>query len=260
MRAERRGSGARLEQRPELLTACAQPHQRSPPAPASPWAHPALLNGTAVMTGIAACVVEDMTYLLELALGAAALSVEALKSSPGAPLCWRCTRAVACRLRLRSWPTAAAAEPHAAARSCFSPPWCRLLRRGDSAKLHPGQAAVARTLRTLLQGSRLALRLDSIRSQLEGAEAEALRRHDVVCAGVSIQGCDGPGEVGGAWRGGGQRLACVPACCAVHLPAAACARLRLALRPFPRPAAAPARCAASRRGWGLRQRRSRRRG
>jgi phenylalanine ammonia-lyase len=42
----------------------------------------ALLNGTTVMTGIAAMVVDDASYLFRLALGALAMSVEALRSSP----------------------------------------------------------------------------------------------------------------------------------------------------------------------------------
>lgn len=37
------------------------------------------------MTGIAACVVADCWYLLELELGAAAMTAEALRSSPGGP-------------------------------------------------------------------------------------------------------------------------------------------------------------------------------
>jgi phenylalanine ammonia-lyase len=42
----------------------------------------ALLNGTTVMTGVAALVVEDSGYLFRLALGALAMAVEALQSSP----------------------------------------------------------------------------------------------------------------------------------------------------------------------------------
>ena len=42
----------------------------------------ALLNGTTVMTGVAAKVVDDAAYLFRVALGALAMSVEALKSSP----------------------------------------------------------------------------------------------------------------------------------------------------------------------------------
>lgn len=42
----------------------------------------ALLNGTTVMTGVAAMVVEDASYLFRLALGAVAMTVEALRSSP----------------------------------------------------------------------------------------------------------------------------------------------------------------------------------
>jgi phenylalanine ammonia-lyase len=42
----------------------------------------ALLNGTTVMTGIAAIVLDDAGYLFRLALGAIAMTVEALRSSP----------------------------------------------------------------------------------------------------------------------------------------------------------------------------------
>ena len=42
----------------------------------------ALLNGTTVMTGIAALVVDEATYLFHLSLGAIAMAVEALRSSP----------------------------------------------------------------------------------------------------------------------------------------------------------------------------------
>ena len=42
----------------------------------------ALLNGTTVMTGIAALVVAEAEYLFRLGLGAAAMAVEALRSSP----------------------------------------------------------------------------------------------------------------------------------------------------------------------------------
>jgi len=42
----------------------------------------ALLNGTTVMTGIAALVVDEATYLFRLALGGVAMAVEALRSSP----------------------------------------------------------------------------------------------------------------------------------------------------------------------------------
>jgi phenylalanine ammonia-lyase len=42
----------------------------------------ALLNGTTVMTGVAAIVVDDASYLFRLALGAIAMTVEALRSSP----------------------------------------------------------------------------------------------------------------------------------------------------------------------------------
>ena len=42
----------------------------------------ALLNGTTVMTGVAAMVVDDAAYLFRLALGAVAMTVEALRSSP----------------------------------------------------------------------------------------------------------------------------------------------------------------------------------
>lgn len=42
----------------------------------------ALLNGTTVMTGAATLVVEEATYLFRLSLGAVAMTVEALRSSP----------------------------------------------------------------------------------------------------------------------------------------------------------------------------------
>lgn len=42
----------------------------------------ALLNGTTVMTGAAALVVDEAAYLFRLSLGALAMSVEALRSSP----------------------------------------------------------------------------------------------------------------------------------------------------------------------------------
>ncbi|HWB97421.1 MAG TPA: aromatic amino acid ammonia-lyase, partial [Bryobacteraceae bacterium] len=42
----------------------------------------ALLNGTTVMTGVAAMVVDDASYLFRLALGAIAMAAEALGSSP----------------------------------------------------------------------------------------------------------------------------------------------------------------------------------
>jgi len=42
----------------------------------------ALLNGTTVMTGVAAIVIDDASYLFRLALGAIAMTVEALRSSP----------------------------------------------------------------------------------------------------------------------------------------------------------------------------------
>ncbi|HWB84903.1 MAG TPA: aromatic amino acid ammonia-lyase [Bryobacteraceae bacterium] len=42
----------------------------------------ALLNGTTVMTGVAAIVVDEVSYLFRLALGAVAMAVEALRSSP----------------------------------------------------------------------------------------------------------------------------------------------------------------------------------
>jgi len=42
----------------------------------------ALLNGTTVMTGVAAMVVDEAAYLFRLSLGALALCVEALRSSP----------------------------------------------------------------------------------------------------------------------------------------------------------------------------------
>src|SRR5579864_5479462 len=42
----------------------------------------ALLNGTTVMTGLASMVVDDAAYLFRLALGAIAMTVEALHSSP----------------------------------------------------------------------------------------------------------------------------------------------------------------------------------
>jgi phenylalanine ammonia-lyase len=42
----------------------------------------ALLNGTTVMTGVAAMVVDDASYLFRLSLGALAMAVEALGSSP----------------------------------------------------------------------------------------------------------------------------------------------------------------------------------
>ena len=42
----------------------------------------ALLNGTTVMTGVAAMVVDDASYLFRLGLGAVALTVEAMRSSP----------------------------------------------------------------------------------------------------------------------------------------------------------------------------------
>src|SRR5689334_14482298 len=42
----------------------------------------ALLNGTTVMTGVAAMVVDDAQYLFRLGLGAVAMTVEALRSSP----------------------------------------------------------------------------------------------------------------------------------------------------------------------------------
>jgi phenylalanine ammonia-lyase len=42
----------------------------------------ALLNGTTVMTGVAAIVVDEASYLFRLALGAVAMTVEALRSSP----------------------------------------------------------------------------------------------------------------------------------------------------------------------------------
>lgn len=120
------------------------PHH--PHTPTHPRPPVALLNGTTVMTGIAACTVHDASHLLELALGAAAMTSEALHSSP---------------------------DYYAAAI--------------QAAKHHPGQAAVAATLRVLLAGSHLAVPLEAIRQQLEGCEREALRRHDVVSAGVCIQ-------------------------------------------------------------------------
>jgi phenylalanine ammonia-lyase len=42
----------------------------------------ALLNGTTVMTGLAALVVDEVTYLFQLSLGALAMTAEALGSSP----------------------------------------------------------------------------------------------------------------------------------------------------------------------------------
>jgi phenylalanine ammonia-lyase len=42
----------------------------------------ALLNGTTVMTGVAAIAVDDAAYLFRLGLGAVAMTVEALRSSP----------------------------------------------------------------------------------------------------------------------------------------------------------------------------------
>src|SRR5262249_55466037 len=42
----------------------------------------ALLNGTTVMTGVAAMVVDDASYLFRLALGCVAMTVEAMRSSP----------------------------------------------------------------------------------------------------------------------------------------------------------------------------------
>lgn len=42
----------------------------------------ALLNGTTVMTGVAAIVVDEAAYLFRLSLGALAMAVEALRSSP----------------------------------------------------------------------------------------------------------------------------------------------------------------------------------
>lgn len=42
----------------------------------------ALLNGTTVMTGLAAMVLDDAAYLFRLGLGAIAMTVEALRSSP----------------------------------------------------------------------------------------------------------------------------------------------------------------------------------
>jgi phenylalanine ammonia-lyase len=42
----------------------------------------ALLNGTTVMTGLAAMVLDDAAYLFQLGLGAVAMTVEALRSSP----------------------------------------------------------------------------------------------------------------------------------------------------------------------------------
>jgi phenylalanine ammonia-lyase len=42
----------------------------------------ALLNGTTVMTGVAATVVDDAAYLFRVALGSLAMAVEALRSSP----------------------------------------------------------------------------------------------------------------------------------------------------------------------------------
>jgi phenylalanine ammonia-lyase len=42
----------------------------------------ALLNGTTVMTGVAAIVADDASYLFRLALSAIAMTVEALRSSP----------------------------------------------------------------------------------------------------------------------------------------------------------------------------------
>jgi phenylalanine ammonia-lyase len=42
----------------------------------------ALLNGTTVMTGVAAMVVDEASYLFRLSLGALAMAVEALSSSP----------------------------------------------------------------------------------------------------------------------------------------------------------------------------------
>src|SRR5262249_40965951 len=42
----------------------------------------ALLNGTTVMTGVAAMVVDDASYIFRLCLGGLAMAVEALLSSP----------------------------------------------------------------------------------------------------------------------------------------------------------------------------------
>jgi phenylalanine ammonia-lyase len=42
----------------------------------------ALLNGTTIMTGLAAMVLDDAAYLFRLGLGAVAMTVEALRSSP----------------------------------------------------------------------------------------------------------------------------------------------------------------------------------
>jgi phenylalanine ammonia-lyase len=106
----------------------------------------ALLNGTTVMTGVAALVVDEAGYLFRLSLGALAMSIEALRSSP----------------------------------DYFHPAI-------HGAKHHPGQLAVAKSLNSLLRGSRLAEPLDEIRRRMESAGREAEESHDVVAAAESIQ-------------------------------------------------------------------------
>jgi phenylalanine ammonia-lyase len=106
----------------------------------------ALVNGTTMMTGIAAIVVDEASYLFRLSLGAIAMIAEALKSSP---------------------------DYYDA--------------RVHVVKNHPGQIAVAKYLRALLEGSQLAVSLEDIRGRLAVTTSRARTSHSVETASESLQ-------------------------------------------------------------------------